>query len=54
MCLIAFARDSHPRYPLVLVANRDEFRDRETEPTHFWADAPGLLAGRDRRAGQQK
>lgn len=51
MCLIAFALDSHPRYPLVLVANRDEFRDRETEPAGFWADAPGLLAGRDRRAG---
>ncbi|MBT1070227.1 NRDE family protein [Pelotalea chapellei] len=51
MCLIAFAIDSHPRYPLVLVANRDEFRDRPTEPAHFWPDAPHVLGGRDGRAG---
>jgi uncharacterized protein with NRDE domain len=51
MCLIAFALDSHPRYSLVLVANRDEFRDRETDPADFWVDAPHLLAGRDRQAG---
>ena len=51
MCLIAFAIDKHPRYPLVLVANRDEFRDRPTEPAHFWPDAPHVLAGRDGRAG---
>ena len=51
MCLIAFAIDSHPRYPLVLVANRDEFRERPTEPAHFWPDAPHVLAGRDGRAG---
>lgn len=51
MCLIAFAIESHPRYCLVLVANRDEFRDRITEPAGFWNDAPQLLAGRDRQAG---
>ncbi len=51
MCLIVFALESHPRYPLVLVANRDEFHDRPTAPAAFWADAPKLLAGRDLRAG---
>jgi uncharacterized protein with NRDE domain len=51
MCLIAFALDYHPRYSLVLAANRDEFLDRETEPAGFWRDAPHLLAGRDRLAG---
>ena len=51
MCLIAFAIDKHPRYPLVLVANRDEFRDRPTESAHFWPDASHVLAGRDGRAG---
>lgn len=51
MCLIAFAIDSHPRYSLVLMANRDEFLSRETEPACFWPDAPHLLAGRDRQAG---
>lgn len=51
MCLIAFAIDHHPRYRLVLVANRDEYRDRGTEPAGFWEDAPHLLAGRDLQAG---
>ena len=51
MCLIAFAFDCHPDYSLVLMANRDEFRTRETERAAFWADAPHLLAGRDRLAG---
>jgi len=51
MCLIAFALDCHPDYSLVLMANRDEFRDRETDRAAFWDDAPHLLAGRDRKAG---
>lgn len=51
MCLIVFAINHHPRYSLVLAANRDEFLDRETEPARFWGDAPHLLAGRDRLAG---
>ena len=51
MCLIAFAMDSHPRYQLVLVANRDEFRIRGASPAGFWPDAPHVLAGRDLQAG---
>ena len=51
MCLIAFAVDSHPRYPLVVVANRDEYHDRTAQPAHWWPDSPHLLAGRDLRAG---
>jgi uncharacterized protein with NRDE domain len=51
MCLIAFAIDSHPCYRLVLVANRDEYRNRATEPAGFWKNAPHVLAGRDRLAG---
>lgn len=51
MCLIAFAWQQHPRYPLVFAANRDEFYDRPTMPAHFWADAPHVLAGRDEKAG---
>lgn len=51
MCLIAFAYHAHPRYPLVLAANRDEFTDRPAEPARFWPDAPNILAGRDLRAG---
>lgn len=51
MCLIAFAIDHHPRYRLVLAANRDEFIDRGTERASFWSDAPQVLAGRDTQAG---
>lgn len=51
MCLILLAHEAHPRYRLVVAANRDEFHHRPTAPAHFWADAPGLLAGRDLRSG---
>jgi uncharacterized protein with NRDE domain len=51
MCLIVIANDIHPRYRLVLGANRDEYRDRSAEPAGFWPDHPQVLAGRDRQAG---
>lgn len=51
MCLIALAYKAHPRFPLIVAANRDEFLDRPAEAAHFWPDAPQLLAGRDLRAG---
>ncbi len=51
MCLILFGWQAHPRFELVLVANRDEFHARPTAPASFWADQPGLLAGRDLQAG---
>lgn len=51
MCLILFAYRRHPRYPLVLAANRDEFYARPTEPAAFWPEAPQVLAGRDRVGG---
>jgi uncharacterized protein with NRDE domain len=51
MCLIVFASNCHPVYRLILGANRDEFRDRPTDPAGFWSDAPQILAGRDKQAG---
>lgn len=51
MCLIAIAWRAHPRYSLVLAANRDEFHDRPSAPLAEWPDAPGLFGGRDLRAG---
>ena len=51
MCLVVFAWRVHPRYPLVLAANRDEFFKRPAAPAHWWTDAPHLLAGRDLEAG---
>jgi len=37
--------------PLVVAANRDEWRDRPTEPAGWWPDHPEILAGRDLKAG---
>ena len=51
MCLIAFAWNAHPDYPLIVAANRDEFHDRPTEAADWWQDQPGILAGRDLQAG---
>jgi uncharacterized protein with NRDE domain len=51
MCLIVLAFQVHPRFPLIVAANRDEFMDRPAEPAHWWPDAPALFAGRDLRAG---
>lgn len=47
MCLISFAYNVHDSYPLIVVANRDEFYERPTASAHFWADAANILAGRD-------
>lgn len=51
MCLIVFAIDAHPRYRLVLAANRDEFYARPSQPLQPWSDAPHVVAGRDLEAG---
>src|SRR5659263_2356 len=51
MCLAVFAYDCHPDYWLIFGANRDEFRNRPTEPARYWNSAPHVLAGRDRQAG---
>jgi uncharacterized protein with NRDE domain len=49
MCLILVALETHPRYTLVLAANRDEFYERPTAQAAFWDEHPHLLAGRDLR-----
>ena len=51
MCLILLAVDCHPKYRLVVAANRDEYYNRETLPAAFWSDNPSILAGRDLRQG---
>jgi uncharacterized protein with NRDE domain len=51
MCLLVFAWRSHPDYPLILVANRDEFYTRRTRPAAWWGQAVSLLAGHDEEAG---
>jgi uncharacterized protein with NRDE domain len=47
MCTLLLAWEAHPRYRLVLAANRDEFYQRPTAEADYWEDAPQLFAGRD-------
>lgn len=55
MCMLVVARKVHPRYPLVVVANRDEVLARPTEALHEWTTerdgVDGIVAGRDVTAG---
>lgn len=51
MCLIVFSWQPQADEPLTLLANRDEFYARPTEPMHWWQEAPALLAGRDLLGG---
>ncbi|MEW4369817.1 NRDE family protein [Paenibacillus kandeliae] len=47
MCLILFAYRVHPRYPLIMATNRDEFYERPSAQAHRWEDMPYIIAGRD-------
>ncbi|WP_374338910.1 NRDE family protein [Leeia sp.] len=49
MCLIGLAWQQHPQWPLILLANRDEFRQRPTAEAQWWPE--GWLGGRDLQAG---
>lgn len=51
MCLILFSYHSHPKYKLVVAANRDEFYARDTKPADYWDDQKSILAGQDLEAG---
>ncbi len=51
MCLIVLAWRLREDAPLLLAANRDEFHARPSAAADFWTDEPGVLAGRDLRAG---
>jgi uncharacterized protein with NRDE domain len=51
MCLLVLAWQVHPRYRLVVAANRDEFHERPTAPMAKWPAPDGIIAGRDLRAG---
>lgn len=47
MCTLLLAYRTHPRYPLIVAANRDEYYQRPTAQASFWDDAPQIFAGRD-------
>lgn len=51
MCIIFLANRVHPTYPLIVLANRDEFYARPTAAAGRWEDHPEIYAGRDLVAG---
>ena len=51
MCLLVLAWKTHPRYRLVVAANRDEYHERPAAPLGPWPAPADILAGRDLRAG---
>lgn len=51
MCVAAIAWNAHPRWRLVIAANRDEYHDRPAAPLARWTDGSGIIAGRDLSAG---
>ncbi|XP_068640028.1 uncharacterized protein [Aristolochia californica] len=51
MCIAVWLWQSDPRYPLLLLLNRDEYHDRPTKPIHWWDDSCQILGGKDCLAG---
>lgn len=54
MCILFFAIQQHPKYPVIICANRDEFHQRPTQAMHWWPksdlQAGDVLAGKDLQA----
>ncbi len=55
MCILFLAVNRHPRYPLIIAANRDEFYARQSSAMHYWPrqkqGQSQILAGRDELKG---
>lgn len=51
MCLILLSVNSHPDFPLIIAANRDEAYARMAAPAAFWGDHPHIYGGRDLEKG---
>jgi uncharacterized protein with NRDE domain len=52
VCLLVLAWQTHPRYRLIVAANRDEHHERPAAALSLWpAPDAGIAGGRDLRAG---
>ncbi|MFQ3206140.1 MAG: hypothetical protein ACI9IT_000274 [Glaciecola sp.] len=51
MCILFIAVNQHPKFPLIIAANRDEFHNRPTSDSAFWENHKDILAGKDNEAG---
>ena len=50
MCILFFALQQHPQFPVIICANRDEMHQRPTKALHFWPEEK-IYAGKDLQAG---
>jgi len=50
MCVLFIAKNVSKQYPLIIIANRDEFYQRPTTAIKHWAKSP-IIAGQDLEAG---
>ncbi|CAJ1939704.1 unnamed protein product [Sphenostylis stenocarpa] len=50
MCISVFMWQAHPKYPFILLHNRDEFYSRPTHPLAWWGGET-ILGGRDALGG---
>lgn len=51
MCVLFLALERHPRWPVIVATNRDEFYRRDTVPASRWHECSRVVAGRDAEAG---
>jgi uncharacterized protein with NRDE domain len=51
LCLVLLAWRVRADLPLVVAANRDEWRERPAEPAQWWEGRHEIFAGRDLKAG---
>src|SRR5690606_3580514 len=51
MCIAYLAISAHPRWPLFIAANRDEFHARPCRAAAPWPDRPDIISGIDTLAG---
>ena len=51
MCTVFLVYRVLPDWPLVLLANRDEYFNRPSQAMAFWPENPKILAGKDLQAG---
>jgi len=51
MCTILAWLGEHPRYPLIIAANRDEYEDRASSGPQVLSETPLVVGGRDDLAG---
>lgn len=51
MCLILFKYQPNEHYKLLLLANRDEYHQRQAKQADYWIDHPHIFGGIDSVAG---